>query len=216
MDVREFNLLGTRAFQIDNFYDNVGFIMDILLSGPTNQVITEHPMHGTEFFDLRHHRKEPALKKYTDQVVSLLNDTSFEVYKEDGIDVLDTNFMRWKKSDWNNYEENFWFPHLDNGWVCLVYLNEAETNGTNIYKDKYGKIYEYGGRATQEDRDPWKRKSDFELVDYLAPKFNRGFLFDASKVPHGAAVNDETYFYSEAEKDYGKHRLNQALFFFPS
>ena len=53
-------------------------------------------------------------------------------------------------------------------------------------------------------------------MDYLAPKFNRGFLFDASKVPHGAAVNDETYFYSEAEKDYGKHRLNQALFFFPS
>jgi len=46
MDVREFNLLGTRAFQIDNFYDNVGFIMDILLSGPTNQVITEHPLHG--------------------------------------------------------------------------------------------------------------------------------------------------------------------------
>ena len=216
MEVKEFNLLGTRAFQIDNFYDNVGFIMDILLSGPTNQVITEHPMHGTEFFDLRHHRKEPALKKYTDQVVGLLNDTSFEVYKEDGVDVLDTNFMRWKKSDWNNYEENFWFPHLDNGWVCLVYLNEAESNGTNIYKDKYGKIYEYGGRVTQEDRDPWKRKSDFELVDYLAPKFNRGFLFDASKVPHGAAVNDETYFYAEEEKDYGKHRLNQALFFFPS
>ena len=68
---------------------------------------------------------------------------------------------------------------------------------------------------TQQDRDPWKPKSDFEIVDYLKPKFNRGFLFDASKIPHGAAVNDETYFFSEAEKDYGKHRLNQALFFFP-
>ena len=215
MDIKEFNLLGTRAFQIDNFYDNPGFIMDMILSGPPNQVITEHPLHGDEFYDLRHHREEPTLKKYTDQVVELLDDPNFEVYKENGVDILDTNFMRWKKSDWNNYEENFWFPHLDNGWVCLVYLNEAETNGTNIYEDKYGSIYKYGGRVTQEDRDPWKPKSDFEVVDYLAPKFNRGFLFDAAKIPHGAAVDDETYFFTEAERDYGKHRLNQALFFFP-
>jgi len=216
MDVKEFNLLGTRAFQIDNFYDNVGFIMDKILSGPTNQVITEHPMHGKEFYDLRHHREEPSLKKYTDQVVEILDDTSFSVYKENGVDILDTNFMRWKKSDWNNYEENFWFPHLDNGWVCLVYLNESETNGTNIYEDKYGSIYRYGGRVTQEDRDPWKPKSDFEVVEYLEPKFNRGFLFDASKVPHGAAVDDETYFFTEEQRDYGVHRLNQALFFFPT
>ena len=215
MDVKEFNLLGTRAFQIDNFYDNAGFIMDMLLSGPTNQVITEHPLHGEEFFDIRHHREEPTLKKYTDQVVALLNDTSYEVYKENGNDILDTNFMRWKKSDWNNYEENFWFPHMDAGWVCLVYLNESETNGTNIYVDKYGSIHKYGGRVTQQDRDPWKPKSDFEVVDYLEPKFNRGFLFDAKNIPHGAAVNDETYFYTEEQKDYSRHRLNQALFFFP-
>ncbi len=215
MDIKEFNLLGTSAFQIDNFYDNPAFIMDMILSGPPNKVITEHPLHGSEFFDLRHHREEPTLKKYTDQIIEVLDDENFYVYKENNVDVLDTNFMRWKKSDFNNYEDNFWFPHQDEGWVCIVYLNEAETNGTNIYKDKHGSIYKYGGRVTEADRHPWKPKSDFEIVDYLAPKFNRGFLFDAAKVPHGAAVNDETYFYSEADRNYSRHRLNQALFFFP-
>tara|TARA_R100001510_G_scaffold36725_1_gene33167 strand:- start:3066 stop:3725 length:660 start_codon:yes stop_codon:yes gene_type:complete len=215
MDVKEFDLLGTRAFQIDNFYDNAGFIMDMILSGPPNQVITEHPKHGDEFFDLRHHREEPTLKKYTDQVVELLDDTNFYVYKENGVDVLDTNFMRWKKSDFNNYQDNYWFPHLDAGWVCIIYLNEDETNGTNIYEDKNGSIYKYGGRKTEEDRHPWKPKTDFEIVNYLTPKFNRGFLFDASKIPHGAAVDDETYFYYEGQNKSTKHRLNQALFFFP-
>ena len=215
MDVTEFNLLGTRAFQIDNFYDNPAFIMDMILSGPPNQVLTQHPLHGDEFFDLRHHREEPKLKKYTDQIVKILDDTSFDVYKENGVDILDTNFMRWKKSDWNNYEENFWFPHQDEGWVCIIYLNEAETNGTNIYADKHGSIYKYGGKATEQDRHPWKPKSDFEIVDYLKPKFNRGFLIDAKNIPHGAAVEDETYFYSEKDRNYSRHRLNQALFFFP-
>lgn len=215
MDVKEFNLLGTRAYQIDNFYDNPAFIMDMILSGPPNQVVTEHPLHGNEFFDLRHHREEPTLKKYTDQVIQILNDDNFYVYKENGVDVLDTNFMRWKKSDFNNYEENFWFPHQDEGWVCIIYLNEAETNGTNIYEDKHKSICKYGGRKTEKDRHPWKPKSDFEVVDYLEPKFNRGFLFDAKKIPHGAAIDDETYFYSEAEQNYSRHRLNQALFFFP-
>ena len=137
------------------------------MSGPPNQVVTEHPLHGNEFFDLRHHRQEPTLKKYTDQIIKILDDDNFYVYKENGVDVLDTNFMRWKKSDFNNYEENFWFPHQDEGWVCIIYLNEAETNGTNIYEDKHKSIYKYGGRKTEEDRHPWKPKSDFEVVDYL-------------------------------------------------
>jgi len=217
MDIKEINLLGNRSFEINNFYDHPAYIMDMVLSGPPNKVMTEHPLHGDEFFDLRHHRKEPTLKKYTDQLVEILDSElqSFDVYKEDGCDVLDTNFMRWKKSDWNNYEENFWFPHQDDGWVCIVYLNEAETNGTNIYADKYASIHKYGGKKTAEDRHPWKPKSDFEIVDYLEPKFNRGYLFNAKRIPHGAAINDDTYFYSEEEQNYSRHRLNQALFFFP-
>ena len=215
MDVKEFNLLGTRAFQIDNFYDHPAYIMDMILSGPPNKIMTEHPLHGDEFFDLRHHRKEPTLKKYTDQLVELLSDQNMDVYRHEGVEVLDTNFMRWKKSNFNNYQDNFWFPHQDDGWVCIIYLNESMTNGTNIYADKYGSIVKYGGKLSQEDRHPWKPRSDFEIVDYLKPKFNRAFLFDAKKIPHGAAVNDETYFYTEEQKDYSRHRLNQAFFFFP-
>jgi len=214
MDIKEFDLVGTKAFQIDNFYDDAGFIMDMILSGPPNQTVTNHPLNGDEFFDLRHHREEPTLKKYSDQLAGLI-DGEYVAYTENGVDVLDTNFMRWKKSDFNNYEENYWFPHIDASWVCLVYLNEGETNGTNIYEDKHGSIYKYGHGLTEAERHPWKPKADFEIIDYLAPKFNRGFLFEASKIPHGAAVNDETFFYSEEQKDYHKHRLNQALFFFP-
>ena len=76
--------------------------MDMILSGPPNKIMTEHPLHGDEFFDLRHHRKEPTLKKYTDQLVELLSDQNMDVYRHEGGEVLDTNFMRWKKSNFNN------------------------------------------------------------------------------------------------------------------
>ena len=68
--------------------------------------------------------------------------------------------------------------------------------------------------ATQEDRDPWKPKSDFEIVDYLKPNLTGLLLFDASKVPHGAAVNDDTYFFTDQNRHYSRHLLNQAFLFF--
>lgn len=217
MIVQELKIAGTRGYQIDDFYSNPGMIMDLINKrGPDQNMTKLEENNGNEFFDLRHHRPAPELEKHANILNSLIDDPTYEPYKKDGDIYFDTNFMKWRDSDYNNYEENFWYPHKDDGWVCIVYLNGSTSgnNGTNIYHDKNDFLYTYGGKNTNEETQPWKSREHFELIDYLEPAFNRAFLFQAHNLVHGAAIDDKEFFYTDDTIEDSVYRLNQAMFFF--
>lgn len=215
MDVSEITVAGTKAFRIDNFYSNPGFIFDVINTTPPVKMNSDEygnttGFNGYEFLDLRHSRVVPRLKDVAD---SLIKEIGCIKYVEGDTDVdptiLKTNFMQWRNTEFNDYKNNFWFPHYDTDWTCIIYLNESETNGTNVYEpvdEEYVKDYLANGH---EHINAWHPKDKFKLVDYLEPAFNRAYVFRAGKLLHSAAVDDETYFESN-----GMMRLNQVMFFY--
>lgn len=105
-----------------------------------------------------------------------------------------TNVENWIPSDYNTYGSHYWWPHLDKGYTCIVYFHES--NGTNLYhpKLKEEEWFKTLMKAPPSGKQPWIPKEKVELLTELKAEYNRMVLFDGDMFPHGAAVNDETYF----------------------
>ena len=215
MDISEITVAGTKAFRIDNFYSNPGFIFDSIMN--TGPIPMQRDANGNamgynqiEFLDLRHENVVPRLRDVADSLVKEIDFLKYvENDKHTEPSLLKTNFMQWRNTEFNDYKNNYWFPHYDTDWTCIIYLNEGTTNGTNVYEpfdEEYVQNYLKNGH---EHIDSWQPKHNFRLLDYLEPAFNRAYLFKAGKLLHGAAVNDETYFASNR-----LIRLNQVMFFY--
>lgn len=135
-----------------------------------------------------------------------------------------TNIEAWLNSDFNNFEDNYWFPHLDNGYTCIVYFNvfgnneagDVITGGTNLYhpKLKEEKWFQDMMEEVPLGKNPWIPKKDVELVHTLEPVYNRMVLFDGNKFPHGSAVTNRTFFYNLNERP-TNFRRNLCFFFYP-
>jgi hypothetical protein len=110
-----------------------------------------------------------------------------------------TNCIQFYNKDFNNYKNNYWGPHEDLGYTALIYLNNFDCPGTNIYNRLEEDVWE-----TPEHYDPWRPKDKFELVYTVESKFNRMVLFDGKLLTHGMAIDDDTFFF--------KTRINQAVF----
>ena len=69
-----------------------------------------------------------------------------------------TNLTRFKKVSFNDYGNNYWWPHQDNGYNGIVYLNENDSlSGTNLYQCFH--LNELIERDTIfEHLEPWRDK----------------------------------------------------------
>jgi hypothetical protein len=190
---------------IDNFYEDIEKILDFLLilepevwkqdQSPSNNLI--------HFEDKRHALISKHVVKVYDFLSNLCGQTTINERIQHSIL---TNFSRFKKCEFNDYQNNYWWPHQDSGYTAIIYLNREDlVSGTNLYENlnpnneppNYPEHYK-----------PWRSKENYRLIETLKPKFNRMVLFDGFKFFHGMNICNDDYFNEN-------YRMNQVLFFSP-
>ena len=111
-----------------------------------------------------------------------------------------TNCTRFKRHDFNDYENCHWWPHRDGGYNGIVYFNDDDKHGTCFYQELVEKP------EMPEHYQPWGAKKDFIVLKTLEPKYNRFVFFDGYRFPHGMNICTNRYFGAE-------YRKNQVFFF---
>ena len=198
---------GSKIWIFDDFYQHPDEVKSFILSTVphVHKGKKEKTWNGTHFFDMRHeidvdisHVYE-FLKSFTQQ------DYLVEPY-------IYTNYSKFiSDTSFNSYKTHYWWPHADSGYTGIVYLNDDDEYGTNLYKLKKSEQYplDYPNDAsssTPEHWEPWREKYRYKLIETLKPKYNRCILFNGKKFLHGQHVAGERYFHDE-------FRLNQVFFF---
>ena len=107
-----------------------------------------------------------------------------------------------ESKEFNNFQDNYWWPHRDYGYTGIVYFTEE--GGTNLYSDET--TDDKDNMIVNEHYAPWRTKSDYELLKTLEPKYNRFVFFDGLKFLHGMDISTNRYFN-------GERRKNQVYFF---
>ena len=184
---------------IDNFYKDPDKVVEYIESHEA-EVWKEHqqPSYNTiHFSDLRHHIKNFEIHR----VYEFIED-QFNCELSSDMNLITTNKTLWYENEFNNFKDNYWYPHRDGGngrVTCMIYF---DSSGTNLYELKINEE-QYVEGLSSEHYEPWKTKKNFDLVYKIEAKYNRFVAFDGSYF-HGAAVDDDTYF--------KKYRMNQVFF----
>ena len=111
-----------------------------------------------------------------------------------------TNCTRFKRHEFNDYENCHWWPHRDGGYNGIVYFNDDDKHGTCFYQELVEKP------DMPEHYQPCWAKKDFIILKTLEPKYNRFVFFDGYRFPHGMNICTNRYFGAE-------YRKNQVFFF---
>lgn len=190
----------SKIYTIDNFYENPNSIVKYFLNiEPPLHKIEQKPTYNSIYFEDRRHIIENAeiIKVY--EFLKFICDKS-----SNSNDKIITNAIRFKKCEFNNYTNNYWWPHKDSGYTGIVYLNMNDhISGTNLYENL---------NLKEEPPDcpehfaPWRNRQNYKLVKTLIPRYNRLVLFDGLKFYHGMNICNDEYF-SET------YRFNQVFFF---
>ena len=161
----------------------------------------EKPSYNQIYFDDRRHSlKSQQIKK----VYNFLSKICNQLHVGNDNDLILTNFTKFKNSNFNDYKNNYWWPHVDRGYNGILYLNKLDCeSGTNLYKNLNP---EKEPPNEPEHYQPWRNKSNYELIYSIVPKYNRMVLFDGLKYPHGMNICNDDYFSNE-------YRMNQVFFF---
>ena len=189
---------GTVIYTIDDFYKNPKEVENYLFGKP-NEIplhkIYEKPSFNGVYFEDRRHASEDNLdlKKVYDFLSSLCGQ---------GYEAPDivTNCSRFKKHEFNDYKNYYWWPHTDGGYNGIVYFNDDDKHGTCFYEELVEKP------DVPEHYQPWGAKKDFIVLKTLEPKYNRFVFFDGYRFPHGMNICTDRYFGEE-------YRKNQVFFF---
>ena len=146
----------------------------------------------------RHHFDIGALIPISNTLGNIVNQPSAVPYK------LATNYIRFIDKNFNDFENNYWWPHLDCGYTAIIYFDNfgEEIPGTNLYR----KVKPYNFDEFPEHYHPWINKDKFEVLYSFKSNFNRLIMFDGKKFLHNMAIDDDRFFYS-------KFRKNQVIFF---
>lgn len=115
-------------------------------------------------------------------------------------DAAVTNKTLFFEKEFNDYNENFWWPHLDCGYNAIVYLNKYNGAGTNLYQS-----VKLNRDRLEEQYEPWNPKEDWKLLHTINSEFNKLVIFDGARFFHGMAIVDKTFFITP--------RLNLVFFF---
>lgn len=191
----------TTIWYIDNFYQNPDEILDYFLANtPTYFKSNEAPGYNGEFFqDMRHLLYDDVRHAY-EYLANICGDLA------KNSEVL-TNCFRFLDCEFNDYQNNYWWPHLDEGHTGIVFFNRDEDSGTNIYRclEPSEDDMRYD---TPEHVAPWRPKDKYELLKSMKPRYNRCILFNAKRYLHGQNIIDDRYT--------DQFRLNQVLFLDPN
>lgn len=195
--------MGSNLYYIDNFYKNPDAVVNLLNNTPSNlhhprEDIIEYSLNGIYFEDRRHRFNHPEIENVYNYLSSICGQNPSTKDKP-----VVSNCTRLFVCDFNNYKDNYWYPHMDEGYNAIVFLNKNDdVSGTNIYESIKPDL----PKARGEHLDPWRSKENWKLLTTLKPAYNRCILFDGKKFPHGMHLTNDKYFGEE-------FRLNNAFFF---
>ena len=190
---------GTVIYTIDDFYKNPKEVENYLFGQPNKislHKMDEKPSFNNVYFEDRRHDDSIDnldLKKVYD-FLSRLCGQGYETP-----DVV-TNCTRFKRHQFNDYKNYYWWPHTDGGYNGIVYFNDDSEHGTCFYEELVEKP------DVPEHYQPWGAKKDFIVIKTLEPKYNRFVFFDGYEFPHGMNICTDRYFGEE-------YRKNQVFFF---
>lgn len=190
------------VYFIDDFYLNPYDVLKLFLSTPAELHKKDcRPSFNSIYFDDRRH-------SFISDEITPVYDYLIDICKQEPEHTkktVSTNFTRFRKVSFNNYINNYWWPHIDPGYTAILYLNQDDCySGTNLYKPL--DIEKEPPANVNEHASPWRNKIYFELIETLEPKFNRMVLFDGFKFHHGMNICNDDYFDE-------KYRMNQVFFF---
>ena len=190
---------GTVIYTIDDFYKNPKEVENYLFGEPNKislHKIDEKPSFNNVYFEDRRHDDSIDnldLKNVYDFLSSLCG----QGYEAP--DVV-TNCTRFKRHQFNDYKNYYWWPHTDGGYNGIVYFNDDSEHGTCFYEELVEKP------DVPEHYQPWGAKENFIVIKTLEPKYNRFVFFDGYEFPHGMNICTDRYFGEE-------YRKNQVFFF---
>ena len=197
------NINGSSVYFIDNFYKNPDELVKLLKNTKCGLHKSEEKpsFNGVYFEDKRHKFKHDGMNKVSKTISEIIG----QPILHDTNQVM-TNISTYKSTEFNDYKNNYWWPHLDEGYNAIIYLNEEDTTGTNLYKTpERDELYFSDTGYPTEHYVPWQSKDNWELVLTINSKYNRLVIFDGYEYYHGASITDETYFD-------GNYRMNQVVF----
>ena len=201
-------IAGSKIWIFDDFYQHPDEVKNFILSTEPyiHKSNNTKTWNTTHFLDLRHNIVENISK-----VFEFLKTFTQQEYCGPWIKTNYTKFLT--DTSFNSYKTHYWWPHTDPGYTGILYLNDDEDNGTNLYELKNPEQYSHyvdgnndAGDNIPEHWEPWREKHRYKLIKTLKPKYNRCVLFNGKKFLHGQNVAGERYFYDE-------FRLNQVFFF---
>jgi hypothetical protein len=190
-------IMGEPVYTMDHFYRNPEKVISWIQTHEA-ELWKKHQTptyNGVKFFDMRHTLECPGLVGIQKKLSALVRQEPLNP------GVLTTNQSRFIRDGFNDFKNNYWWPHLDNGYTALIYLNRETFPGTNLYEpsdDSY--------EGVTEHLAPWRSKEKWKLMGNFEASYNRLVLFNASELFHGMAVDNDLFFGD-------KFRLNQAIFF---
>ena len=197
-EITSFELDGSTFYFKDEFYKNPKLVLDFILK--QKSILWKNwqtpSYNGIYFEDYRHRVDIPEMDTVFSYVSNICKKPPFHTK-------LTTNVMRLKKEKFNDYENNYWWPHLDKGYTAIIYLNPFSYFGTNIYDIVEEDV---SMNTVNEHFAPWRSKNNWEIKATILAKFNRMVLFDGSKFYHGANISNDMFF-DEI------FRINQVMFF---
>ena len=204
LHVKEETILNSKVYTVDNFYKNPEEVFDYLFNRDVPLWKAEQkPSFNTVYFnDRRLIQREPRLIP----VYEFLSKLCKQRYPNFDIS---TNMTKFLNHDFNDYNNCFWWPHIDGGYNGIVYLNEGEEDsGTNLYDPKVLDSFEWSySMSMPEQYLCWRPKEKYSVVKSFKSRYNSLCLFDGSKFPHGMNITNNVFF--------SQYRCNQVFFFYP-
>lgn len=193
LEVRSDDFMGSKIYYIDNFYKYPNELIAYLHTQHASLwKDRESPSYNGIFFeDRRHEIESNKIANIAKFLSNLCGDLT--LYSR-----VRTNFTRFKRCSFNNFNDNYWWPHQDLGYTAIIYFNSSSTN-------LYEVVEAENLKGVKEHFAPWRSKRKFNIIKTIEPKFNSLVLFDGKKFFHGMNISDYTYFGSE-------YRTNQAIF----
>lgn len=195
--VRCETIYNSKFYFIDNFYKYPRKIKKWILNHESDfHKKNEVGYNGIHFEDRRHTLINFGMIDVVDYLTKICGQSPVSEK-----DKIFTNMFRFKNNEFNDYENNYWFPHKDSGYTCIIYFDDDKTN---LYQCSDAKELETVNQ-TPEHKDPWRSKEKWEKILTLNGKFNRMILFDGNSFFHGADISSKKYT--------RKFRMNQVIFF---
>jgi len=185
---------GSTIYSMDNFYRNPEEVEKYLFHSdvPLHKQKEKPSYNNIHFQDRRLCELNSELTRVIDLLSSICSQKPFTYHTI-------TNQTKFYKNNFNDYKNNYWWPHRDVGYNAIIYFNDDD-NGTNFYDEIIPK------KKYNEHFKPWRPKEDLRVVKKIKSKYNKLVLFDGKKFLHGMDVNSDRYFYDE-------YRKNQVFFF---